>query len=191
VQSGSRLGTARRKALEIWQSEPLFLDTETTGLGPRDQVIEVAVIDHRGAVLLDQLVRPSIPIPAEAQRIHGIRDADVRAAPWWHDILPQVAQVVEGRAAVMYNAPFDLRMMEQSARLLGLRWRFPAAQVHCLMELVAEAFGRWDPAKGAFRYLSLEAARRRLGIAEPNAHRALQDALLTRQVLMRLAGIGA
>ncbi len=32
--------------------EPLVLDTETTGLGERDQVIELAVTDIRGAVLL-------------------------------------------------------------------------------------------------------------------------------------------
>lgn len=191
MQTHGRLQATQRKARQIWNSQPIFLDTETTGLGQRDQVIEVAVVDHLGRTLLDQLVRPSIAIPRAAQRVHGIGDADVRQAPWWHEVLPRLAGLVEGRPAVMYNAPFDLRLMEQTSRLLGLRWHFPARGVYCLMELVAEAYGRWDPAKGAYRYLSLEAAGQRLGLAEPNAHRALQDALLTRAVLMRLAGVDA
>lgn len=50
----------------------VILDTETTGLTLRDQIIEICVIDLTGKILLNSLVKPTINIPAEAASIHGI-----------------------------------------------------------------------------------------------------------------------
>ena len=52
----------------------VIVDTETTGLGADDQVIEVAVVDASGKVLVERLVRPTCPIhpraTAEIGRAH-------------------------------------------------------------------------------------------------------------------------
>ena len=64
----------------------LILDTETTGLDDDAEVVELAVIDCAGTVLLDTLVRPSGPVPAEAAAIHGITDAMLADAPTWSEI---------------------------------------------------------------------------------------------------------
>ena len=64
-----------RQARAWLAANALILDTETTGLGDDAEVVELAVIDCAGAVLLDTLVRPSGPVPAEAAAIHGITDA--------------------------------------------------------------------------------------------------------------------
>ena len=72
---------AHQRAKEYMERKPLFLDTETTGLGPADQVVEIAVLDAEGAVVFHSLVKPTVPIPAEATAIHGIRDEDVAGAP--------------------------------------------------------------------------------------------------------------
>lgn len=50
----------------------VILDTETTGLDEHDEIVEVAVIDMSGKVLLNTLVNPIQPIPYEATQIHGI-----------------------------------------------------------------------------------------------------------------------
>ena len=44
-------------------AHPLFLDTETTGLDERDEVVELAVINVRGEVLVGTLIKPVNPIP--------------------------------------------------------------------------------------------------------------------------------
>ena len=36
----------------------VYLDLETTGLGPEDEVVAIGIVDPEGAVLLDTLVRP-------------------------------------------------------------------------------------------------------------------------------------
>src|SRR5690606_37121994 len=48
-----------RQARAWLAANALILDTETTGLDADAEVVELAVIDCAGAVLLDTLVRPS------------------------------------------------------------------------------------------------------------------------------------
>jgi DNA polymerase-3 subunit epsilon len=55
------------------------------------------------------------------------------------------------------------------------------------MELYAMFYGDRDPYRGSFRYQSLEIAGRQCGINLPNAHRAVDDCLLTRAVLHYMA----
>ncbi|MFJ2900325.1 exonuclease domain-containing protein [Streptomyces sp. NPDC087218] len=58
-----------------------ILDTETTGLDYDSRIVEIAVTTAAGTVLLDTLVNPGAPIPAEAAAIHGITDVMVADAP--------------------------------------------------------------------------------------------------------------
>ena len=50
----------------------VMLDTETTGLGEADEIVQIAVISPSGETLINSLLRPSKPIP------RGILDADMR-----------------------------------------------------------------------------------------------------------------
>lgn len=86
-------GRARR-----WLADPgtVFIDTETTGFGEADEVIEVAVVEASGRVLLDTLVRPRLPVPPECTRLTGIGEADVSAAPPFREVYPRLAAAVEG-----------------------------------------------------------------------------------------------
>ncbi|MEZ4673640.1 MAG: hypothetical protein R2932_05265 [Caldilineaceae bacterium] len=56
---------ARREAIARAQQylaqEPVYLDTETTGVRSNAEIIEISIIDHTGAPLFDSLVRPAIP----------------------------------------------------------------------------------------------------------------------------------
>lgn len=72
----------RQRAIEVARqvcaAKPVYLDTETTGLGSTDEIIEISIIDDDGSTLLETLVKPSQPIPADSTRVHGITDADVQ-----------------------------------------------------------------------------------------------------------------
>lgn len=57
---------AAQQARDWVGQDLLIVDTETTGLENDAQIVEIAVVDLAGRVLLDSLVKPTIYIPREA-----------------------------------------------------------------------------------------------------------------------------
>ena len=108
---------AARWARELLADDFVILDTETTGLGIFDQVVQIAVIDKTGEVLLDTLVKPTRPIPRAASAIHGITDSTVADAPTFGEIYDNLLMVIGGKRVAIYNASFDVRMLFQSEGL--------------------------------------------------------------------------
>lgn len=183
---------ARREAVVIARQKlaqaPLYLDTETTGLGYSDEIVEISILDPDGAVLLDQLVRPTKPIPTDALAIHGITDEMVKPALTWKEIWPKAEDIMQGRAVAIYNADFDIRMMQQSHRIYKMPWDAGVADFLCIMLLYAQFYGEWNQARGSYRWQSLENAGRQARIPLQNTHRAKDDAALARAVLQFIAG---
>ncbi len=169
---------------------PVYLDTETTGLDEADEIVEICIVDDRGAVLVDSLVKPRGRIPADVVRIHGITNEMVRHAPAWPELWPAVEQALAGRPVAIYNADFDLRMMRQSHRKHRMEWTGRGVSGLCVMRLYADFHGEWDGRHRGYRWQTLEDAGCQCGIALPNAHRARADALLARAVLHYVAGAG-
>lgn len=178
-----------RRARDILAQRPVYLDTETTGLAATDEIVEICLVDDDGTVLLDSLVRPRGRISPEAMRVHGITERMVAGAPAWPEVWREVRAALSRRAVAIYNAGFDLRMIEQSHRGHGLTRGLAGLRPHCIMELYAAFHGERDPRYGTYRWQRLEVARSQCGIALPNAHRARADALLARAVLRHM-GLG-
>ncbi|HYD60556.1 MAG TPA: 3'-5' exonuclease [Noviherbaspirillum sp.] len=184
----------KQQAIEDWQQEmlairqcaamllaqnALFLDTETTGLDEGAEIIEIAILDSAGAVLLESLVRPTIPIPADATAIHGLTDADLEAAPTWPAIAPVVAEILDRRLVVAHNAGFDSRMLRQTCRRFGLE--APAATWLCTMQMLTEwNGGRWPKLGEAARLAGAD-------LRNLPRHRARYDAEICRRILVALA----
>ena len=147
----------------------IFLDTETTGLSPArgDAIVEVAIVDASGRVLVNTLVDPGRPIPWQATRVHGITDAMVRGRPTLRVLMPRILEVVESQQVVIYNASFDAPFFPGSLH--------QASRVDCAMRQFAEALG------GGWRKLDVAASH--VGHHwTGSAHRALADALACRSV---------
>ncbi|MCF7989008.1 MAG: 3'-5' exonuclease [Thiohalocapsa sp.] len=167
---------------------PVYLDTETTGLGPDAEIVEIAILETDGSALVDLRVRPKRPIPPAATRVHGIGNWDVRDAPSWPEVQEQVAAALRGRALVIYNAAYDLRMLVQTAWLHDSP-RPPAETAFCAMKLYAEWYGEWNDIRGSYRWQRLGEAARQMGLAVPaDLHSAAADAGLTRRVVEGVAG---
>ncbi len=181
----------RRSAILIAQAElalrPVYLDTETTGLDTTDQVVDICIVDDNGRVLVDSLVKPKGTIPPEVTCIHGITDEMVENAPTWPEIWPQVERAMAGRRVAIYNADFDVRMMQQSHHKYCLPWQLDGATFFCIMKLYAQFHGEWNYVYASYRWQKLKAAGQQCRIALPNAHRARADAFLARQVLHYMA----
>jgi DNA polymerase-3 subunit epsilon len=183
--------TARRNAIQearsLLQSKPVYLDTETTGLHLNAEVIEIGIIDDEENVLFDALIRPRGRIDPAAARVHGITLEMLAPAPTWQEIWPAAQAMLEGRRVGVYNVEFDLRLLKQSNRQYWLTWTLPDSSFFDVMKLYARFFGDWDPLHRSFRYQSLELAGRQCGIRMPQAHRAVDDCLLTRALLHHMA----
>lgn len=184
------LQSAIETARKVIDARPVYLDTETTGLNTTDEIIEIAIVDHDGQVLLETLVRPSQPIPTAATLIHGIRNEDVKTARPWPIVWQQVQNILSGRVVVMYNDEFDIRLMKQSHAKYRLSWRENFSRVD-LLKLYAQFRGEWDPVRRGYRSHSLANAGKHCGISLPNAHRSSADSLLTRALLLYIAGYQA
>lgn len=185
---GGRVDSPAQVAQAWLAQDPVFLDTETTGLGPADEVVQVALVSAAGEELLNTLVRPTRPIPPDAVRIHGIQDVHVLAAPTGAEVLSTLEPLLQGRLVCAYNAPFDLRLLRQTAR--AWRARFVPPRAECVMRLYAEFAGDWDPRHGDYRWHSLTAAAARSGLGHFEGHDALRDALMTLRLLRYMAGGG-
>jgi DNA polymerase-3 subunit epsilon len=183
-----RLEALRETKAALGQ-EPLFLDTETTGLGARDEIVEICVLDSGGEVLMNQLVKPKRRIPRDATQVHGITEAHVAEAPSWSQVYPQVEELLGGRLVAAYNADFDRRMLVQTNlnHRVGLLPR--EVQWFCIMKAYAKFHGQWDSSRRSYRWQSLEQAGRQCGLRLPNSHRAQADTFLAKAVFDHMAGM--
>lgn len=181
--------SAAQRAREILESNPLFFDTETTGLGPTDEIVEVGIVDAQGKTMLDSLIRPVSRIPYDVIAVHGITNEMVRGAPTWESIWPDVQALFEGRIVGIFNAEFDLRMMRQSHERHGLEWQPMGGNAFCVMKLYARFYGERLGIRNA-KWQGLQKAGRQCGISSQNAHRAADDARLASQILRHMARSG-
>jgi DNA polymerase III subunit epsilon len=180
-----------RAAARYWLSlNPLYLDTETTGLGPDAEIVQIAIIDDTGRTLLDTLVKPTQPIPPEATRIHGITTAQTDCAPTWADLWPKVQEITQLRAVIIYNADFDARLMQQSAAAHQLT-ACPQhnATLYCAMQLYADFWGDWSERHGTNTWQPLARACYQQGVSLANVetHSAAGDCEATRRLIHKLA----
>ena len=181
--ASSRVGTAGAVNWSELLDRPdvLVLDTETTGLGPEAEVIEIAVIDTTGAVLLDTLSLPQDHIPKAASDIHGLTYDRLKRtdAPPWPEVHDQLLTVLEGVSVVLgWNVSFDRRVLQQTAKRHGLRlhklsWRDLLADYRAIRPTGRHRLG--------------DAANREGVTVKGSAHRALTDCQTVLAVMQSVA----
>jgi len=178
-----------RLAKQLVNGNALILDTETTGLGEKDEIVELSIIDIQGNVFIDTLIKPTILIPPSASAIHKIKNTDISSAPYITDFIAELTQLFQNNTVAIYNAEFDLRMLRQSLHAHGLRLPHTLRDnVCCAMELYSIFNGEYDKSKMGYKWIGLGSAAARLGIIVPsNFHRAKIDAELTREVILKIA----
>ena len=162
-------------------AEFLVVDTETNGLGGEAcELTEVGAVLVGGGELHDRfssLVRCNRPLGRGIQRFTGITQEMLANAPGLEEVLPGIAERLEGRVLVAHNAPFDRRVLRRGFELIGLEW--PNPPVLCTAALARKLL----PLQNR-RGLSVLADA--LGIEVEIAHRALADAETCARVLCAL-----
>jgi DNA polymerase III epsilon subunit-like protein len=93
----------------------ICFDTETTGLDSKAEICQLSVIDSNETILFDKLIKPSIPIPEIATKIHGITNEQVALCnpfKYYSDFI--LDGLFKGKIIIGYNVFYDVRMLQQS-----------------------------------------------------------------------------
>lgn len=154
----------------------VFIDTETTGLTENDQIIEIAVVDFNGNILLDSLVKPTVKVNPKAKAKHGIADKELKNAPLWPDVYKQYLTATEGKTILAYNSKYDKKMVQQTCKANNLTNK--KRQWNCVMLAYSEFMGykKYD----SYTWHKLEIAAFNCGVKidgqATQRHRAVFDA---------------
>jgi exodeoxyribonuclease X len=160
------------------------VDTETTGDGEEDQVIELAVVglELPSGKQLSQwrsFVMPDVHVKPEARGAHHISDDQLIGAPSMMELLsaggiPGLNE--EDVVPVAHNMQFDARLLRQSGLDLGER-------VLCTWKLARHLYPHAPNHKN-------QTLRYWLGVDVQTgaSHRALDDALVTAGIFQHMLG---
>jgi len=102
----------------------LVLDTETTGLDPKQghRIIEIGCVEIVDRQITNseyhQLINPQRDIPQGAVNIHGITSDRLRDKPVFADIANEFLDYIKGAELVIHNAAFDVEFLNCELRLL-------------------------------------------------------------------------
>ena len=95
-----------------------FFDLETTGTNvSKDRIVEIAIVKaftDGTKEVKSWKVNPGIPIPMETTLIHGISDEDVKDAPSFKDIAPQIIEMIKDSDLAGFNSNrFDIPLLAE------------------------------------------------------------------------------
>lgn len=156
-----------------------IVDLETTGVRPnRDKITEIAIILHNGEEeegRWSSLVHPETALPTAITELTGITDEMLEEAPRFYEIARHIVEYTEDRVFVAHNVRFDYTFLREEFSRLGFTY---SRKQLCTLQLARKCW----PGTGSF---SLGKLCGRLGIQLARAHRAMDDATATAQVLAK------
>ena len=158
-------------------------DTETTGLEPSagDEIIQIGaarIVNNRllRQEIFDQLVDPERPLKPESIQIHGITEDMLRGKPKIDVVLPAFHEFCADTVLIAHNAAFDMRFLQLKEARTGVRFTQPVLDTLLLSAVV-------HPHQESHK---LDDILDRLGIDIDSRHNALDDALVTAEVFLKL-----
>ncbi|MEM6679533.1 MAG: DNA polymerase III subunit epsilon [Pseudomonadota bacterium] len=164
----------------------IVLDTETTGLDPReDRIVEIGAVELVNHLRTGEdfhvYINPGRPMPEEAFRIHGLGDAFLADKPSFRAIADRFLAFIGEAPLVIHNAAFDMGMINGEFARLGLPL-LPDARA---VDTVTIARKRFPGAQA-----SLDALCKRFGVdaSARVKHGALLDSELLADVYLELLG---
>lgn len=167
--------------LENVLDEYVVIDIETTGIGEKHRIVELAGVKFRGDKVIDifdTYVDPGMPIPAYATAVHGIRDADVAEAPTIKEIMPYFCKFIGNSNIVGHNVRFDLDFLLRNGLSLNLQERYIFDTLALARKYVLDAPNH-----------KLETMIRWFNINTDKRHRAKDDSIATGELFIKLCDI--
>jgi len=164
----------------------IILDTETTGLDPKDghRVIEIGALELTNMIPganFHAYFNPERSMPSEAENIHGLSDSFLADKPLFKEQAQAFLDFIGDSPLVAHNADFDINFLNAEFARIG----HPGISNNKIIDTVALARKKFPGAKA-----SLDALCQRFSIdtSDRSKHGALLDAGLLAQVYIELRG---
>jgi len=165
----------------------IVLDTETTGLDPRngDRIVEIAAIElHRclpSGREFQAYLNPDRSVPFEAARVHGLTDDFLADKKRFAEIVGDFLAFIEGAHVIAHNAAFDIAFLDEELRRVG-RPPLTMERAICTLQLSRARF------PGAQHSLDSLCERFSIDRSARVKHGALIDTRLLADVYIELIG---
>lgn len=155
-----------------------LIDIETTGIDPTyDEIIDIGFLQFDGTTLVKQyssLVRSHTKIPQFIQKLTGISEDSLGAAPRWDDVKKELINL-QNHDLLAHNSDFEEKFLDNDfSRLLNTEER---EKFHDSMYYLGLLF----PGRAQ---LNLEAFITDFKIADKEIHRGLEDSIDLLKVLL-------
>jgi len=158
----------------------VIVDIETTGGNKNTgRITEIAAFKHDGEKVIDSfetLVNPERQIPPFVQRLTGISDEMVAAAPLFSEIAEKFDRFTANTIFIAHNVNFDYRFIREEFRKIGMEF---SRRKMCTVQLSRKAF------PGLPSY-SLGKITKELSIELDGHHRAAVDAKATTKLFEKI-----
>ncbi|MCK5683285.1 hypothetical protein KAJ27_04160, partial [bacterium] len=156
------------------------VDIEATGSKPeKNSIIEIAAVKFQNGKIIDNyssFVRPLERIPFYVKKLTGITQSMTDGAPELDEILPQFVDFVQNTVIVGHDVDFDYSFISYKLKEIGLRGL--DAPAICTLMLSWQLYPELK--KRNLTFLS-----EYFNIPIENKHRALDDSLITADLLIR------
>ncbi|MFU7502164.1 MAG: DNA polymerase III subunit epsilon [Candidatus Tisiphia sp.] len=172
------------------QLREVILDTETTGLDPKNghRIVEIGAIEMVNKVLTGKhfhfYINPKRDMPTEAYRIHGISGEFLKDKPPFEEIVDEFLGFISNSRLIIHNAAFDIKFINYELSLLK-RPSTEYLELSNIIDTLALARKMFPRMKA-----NLDALCKRYKIdnSSRKLHGALKDAALLAEVYVELTG---
>ena len=106
----------------------IVLDTETTGLEPRQghRIIEIGCVEIVNRRITDRIfqyyLNPEREVEDGAYEIHGLNNEFLSDKPRFKDIVQEFIEFIRDSEVIIHNAPFDVGFIDAEFYRLGSQW---------------------------------------------------------------------
>lgn len=177
---------------EAPEDEVVVFDTETTGLNPKkDEILSIGAVKLKGnKILMSQkfelFVKPTREVGEQSIKIHQIRNIDLENGCEPREAIEQFLHFIGARPLVGYYLEFDIKMINKYVKpWLGINLPNPQIEVSGLYHDKKIKFipdGVID--------LRFDVMMKELGLPIFGKHDALNDAVMTAMMYIKLQNIG-
>jgi DNA polymerase III subunit epsilon len=168
----------------------IVLDTETTGLDPRQghKIIEIGCVEMINRRLTGnnyhQYLQPDREIDEGAQAVHGISNEFLADKPRFSDIVKDFIEYVDGAELIIHNAPFDVGFLDHELKQAGAE--FGKVSTYCTVIDTLVMARKMRPGKK--NNLDILCKEYQVNNARRELHGALLDSELLAEVYLHMTG---
>tara|TARA_S200000501_G_scaffold376104_1_gene429997 strand:+ start:1158 stop:1829 length:672 start_codon:yes stop_codon:yes gene_type:complete len=165
----------------------IFLDTETTGLSPKDgdRILEIACIETKDLIptkkIFHKLINPERKVSQEAFKVHGFSNDFLQDKKKFKEIAEELLEFIDGKKLIIHNAPFDIGFLNSELKKINKK----VLDIKKVDDTLSLARSKFPASSNSLDNLC---KRFNIDISRRTKHNALLDCELLREVYINLVG---